>query len=199
MAVASLPERLLAPERNRAQWALLAGLLALNAAITLALAATPLNGRDWYAASTLTAVITFGAWITATEIHDHLILNITTAGLALTLAALTITAWANHATNTPAVLGALLAALVVGVVYVVLVLAGASSPGDFKLATALAIPAAMLSLNTLLIAAALPYLIALPQSLHRMRTSGRKSGIAFGPYLIAGTALTLALALADIL
>ena len=95
--------------------------------------------------------------------------------------------------------GALLAALIVGTVYVVLVLAGASSPGDFKLATTLAIPAAMLSLSTLLIAAALPYLLALPQSLHRMRTSGRKAGIAFGPYLVAGTGLALALVIAGVL
>ncbi|WP_233513955.1 prepilin peptidase [Micromonospora craterilacus] len=89
---------------------------------------------------------------------------------------------------------ALLACGVLGGGYLLLALAGGSAVGmgDVRLAAVLGASLGALGWSAVMWGAALPYVLAVPEALARL-ASPRRSDLAFGPYLLAGALLAVAL------
>lgn len=157
----------------------------------LLLAVTGVGGPGWGMWTAIVAIALSGLWVSYTDHVAHLILNVTTATLGASVLLIAqfsvVMGWASLAELVRAVV----ATLVVAVVYLVLVVLNASSPGDLKLAAVLALPLGLAGWPVLVAGVILPYLLSWPEALVKWRKGERKDRLAFGPYLIVGAVLAL--------
>lgn len=150
-----------------------------------------LGGREWGTWTSLAAIVLSGLWIAYTDHTAHLILNVTTAtlgGIVIVTAQFSaVMGWVSLAD----LFRAGCAGLAVAAGYLVLVVLRASSPGDLKLAAVLAIPLGVAGWPAVLAGILFPYLLSWPEAVVRWRHGEKKSRLAFGPYLVAGAAISL--------
>lgn len=166
-------------------------LTASAAGATLALAAA--TGHTLHAATILPAIAPAIAAATI-DAHAHRLPNTLTTAVAALAGAGTIAA--AIALHSPAlVVGALAGALAVGIVGLVMVIAGTSlGMGDVKLAAALGLSLGAWSWPLPTLAAVGALVLSLPAALAGLHHGDRHDHLALGPYLTAAALVAAALA-----
>ena len=177
-------------------------MVATAVAILIILTATGNDTSSWTIALLLGVTVIQGGRIGATDARTHRIPDALSIPYAGTAAATIITA--TIITNDWSRIGqATLGTLALGLLYLLAAVFGDLGLGDVKLAAILGGALAYAGWTPLLWGSLLGLVLALPHALILHFTQRRaivpagetKSGIPLGPYMVAGTAIALALAL----
>lgn len=177
-------------------------MVATAVALLIILTATGNDTSSWTIALLLGATATQGGRIGVTDARTHRIPDALSIPYAGTVAATIITA--TIITNDWSRLGqAILGALALGLLYLLAAVFGDLGLGDVKLAAILGGTLAYAGWTPLLWGSLLGLVLALPHALILHFTQRRaivlagetKAGIPLGPYMVAGTAIALAIAL----